>query len=185
MKKINILAAAVAVIAVVSSLVAFNNTPTFAPDKAQMIADWERAKAYTQEYINAATDEVITSKPTAEMRSFGEQMLHLSEANYGLMSVATGKASPVTFGQLEKNSDKYKTKAELSKAVNDSYDFAIAAIKEMDDAKWGETVKFFNKFEMSRAVAVAKTFEHQTHHRGQTTVYLRLKGVTPPQEKLF
>jgi len=30
-----------------------------------------------------------------------------------------------------------------------------------------------------------KTFEHQTHHRGQCTVYLRLMGVTPPQEKLF
>ena len=25
-------------------------------------------------------------------------------------------------------------------------------------------------------------FEHQTHHRGQTTIYLRLKGVEPPPE---
>jgi uncharacterized damage-inducible protein DinB len=32
---------------------------------------------------------------------------------------------------------------------------------------------------------LSKGFEHQTHHRGQTTIYLRLKGVKPPQEKLF
>lgn len=36
-----------------------------------------------------------------------------------------------------------------------------------------------------RAVGIGKAFEHQTHHRGQTTVYLRLKGITPPAEKLF
>jgi uncharacterized damage-inducible protein DinB len=30
-----------------------------------------------------------------------------------------------------------------------------------------------------------KCFEHQTHHRAQITVYLRLAGVTPPAEKLF
>lgn len=179
--------ATVAVTAVVSMLVAF--TPpakhTFADSQTQMIADWERAKAYTKEYIDASTDEVISSKPTPEMRTFGQQMLHLSDANYGLGSIATGKKSPTTRGQLEKASDNYKTKAELTKAVMDSYDFVIAGIKEMDESKMGETVKFFDKFEMSRGVAIAKTFEHQTHHRGQTTVYLRLKGVTPPQEKLF
>jgi uncharacterized damage-inducible protein DinB len=186
MKKISILTTAVAVIAAVSLLVSFraSEKKSFAAEKTQMVADWERAKAYTKEYLDASTDEVIASKPTPEMRSFGQQMLHISEANYGLVSGATGKKSPITWGQLEK-SDSYKTKAELTKAVMESYDFAIAAIKEMDDSKAGETVKFFDKFEMSRSVALTKAFEHQTHHRGQTTVYLRLKGVTPPQEKLF
>jgi uncharacterized damage-inducible protein DinB len=38
---------------------------------------------------------------------------------------------------------------------------------------------------LPKALILAKAFEHQTHHRGQATVYLRLKGVTPPQEMLF
>jgi hypothetical protein len=58
-----------------------------------MVADWERAKAYTLEYLNASTDEVVNFKPTAEMRSFGQQMLHLAEANYGFVSTASGKAN--------------------------------------------------------------------------------------------
>ena len=41
------------------------------------------------------------------------------------------------------------------------------------------------RFEMSRGMALSKVFEHQTHHRGQTTVYIRLAGAKPPQEKLF
>lgn len=170
----------------VTTLISFNNVQTTAGAKSDMmVADWERAKAYTMEYLNAATDEAIAFKPTPEMRSFGQQMLHLSEANYGFASAASGKSSPITFGQLEKNSDNYKTKESLTKAVMDSYDFMIQALKGMDESRMSEPVKMFNRFEMSRGVAFEKAFEHQTHHRGQTTVYLRLKGIQPPNEKLF
>lgn len=155
------------------------------PDRQTMISDWERAKAYTLEYLNAVTDEVIAFEPTPEMRSFGRQMLHIAESNYGFASAASGKVSPVTFGDLEAASEKYKTKEALTKAVMDSYDFIISVLKETDESVMGETVKLFNRFEMSRKVAFNKAFEHQTHHRGQTTVYLRLKGITPPNEKLL
>lgn len=147
-----------------------------------MVKDWERAKAYTKEYLDAASEEAFAFKPTAEMRSFGEQMLHLSEANYGISSAASGMASPIKFGELEKGS--LKTKAEITKAVMDSYDFAIKAINSMTDEKLTGSIKLFG-MDMTAETALAKAFEHQTHHRGQTTVYLRLKGLKPPQEKLF
>lgn len=175
-----------AFVAVIFTLLSFGHPEKKVETTAkldQMIADWERAKAYTQEYLNASTDEVINFKPTAEMRTFGQQMLHLAEANYGLSAAASGKTSPITWGALEK-SDQYKTKAAVSKAVMESYDFVIAAAKEMNEQKMSEMVKVFN-FDMSREVALNKVFEHQTHHRGQTTVYLRLNGITPPNEKLF
>jgi uncharacterized damage-inducible protein DinB len=146
------------------------------------VKEWERAKVYTKEYLDAATEETFGFKPTPEMRSFGEQMLHLSEANYGMAAAASGTPSPIKFGELEKGS--LKTKAEISKAVLDSYDFAIAAAKGMTDEKAASSIKMFN-MDMSAETAMAKAFEHQTHHRGQTTVYLRLKGIKPPQEKLF
>lgn len=170
--------------AIVIAVMAFaSRENSRADDRSQMITDWERAKAYTKEYLDASNDDVINFKPTPEMRTFGQQMLHLAEGNYGLSSAAAGKQSPVKFGSLEK-SDQHKTKEAVTKAVMESYDYVIATVKEMDDQKMNATVKIFN-FEMSGQVALNKTFEHQTHHRGQTTVYLRLKGVTPPQEKLF
>ena len=93
----------VALIAVVCLSLSFNTTRTsaLADRKSQMMADWERAKAYTKEYLDAASEETISAKPMPEMRTFGQQMLHLSEANYGISAAATGKTNPITMGQLE------------------------------------------------------------------------------------
>jgi uncharacterized damage-inducible protein DinB len=66
-----------------------------------------------------------------------------------------------------------------------SYDFVIATVREMPESKMSEMVKLFGKFDVSRGGAMEKAFEHQTHHRGQTTVYLRLKGITPPGKSYF
>src|SRR5882672_7703137 len=59
-----------------------------------MVAAWERAKLYTKEYLEAATEEVYGFKPTAEMRTFGEQMHHLAVDNYKIVGAAvTGRTS--------------------------------------------------------------------------------------------
>lgn len=148
-----------------------------------MIKDWERAKAYTKEYLDAMPAEGYALKPTPEMRSFAQQMLHLTDGNYGFASAATGAASPVGMGESEKTTD--LSKENVTKLVMAGYDFVINSIKTMNPAQLGAPTKLFGRFEMSKGKALEKCFEHQTHHRGQTTVYIRLAGATPPQEKLF
>ncbi|NRF38338.1 DinB family protein [Pedobacter foliorum] len=150
---------------------------------ADLVKEWERSKAYTKEYLDAMPESGYALKPTPEMRSFAEQVLHLSDANYGFASAATGAKSPFGQGELEKTSD--KSKANVTKLVLASYDFVIDNIKKMPEAQLDEQVKLFGSFDMTKRLALAKAFEHQAHHRGQTTVYLRLAGVKPPQEKLF
>jgi uncharacterized damage-inducible protein DinB len=148
-----------------------------------LVKDWERAKAYTKEYLDAMPADKYDYKPTPEMRSFAEQMLHMTEANYGISSAAAGTQSPVAFGALEKQTD--KSKAAVDKAVMDGYDYVINALKNMKPGTMTEMIKLFGRFDASRAQTFDKCFEHQTHHRGQTTVYIRLAGAKPPQEKLF
>lgn len=148
-----------------------------------MIKDWERAKAYTAEYLQAMPASGYALKPTPEMRSFAEQMLHLNDANYGFVSAATGEKVPEGAGQTEKSGNKEKDS--VMKTVLAGYDFVIGSIRKMDPSKLNESIKVFGRFDMTRGAALAKMFEHQTHHRGQTTVYIRLASATPPQEKLF
>ena len=148
-----------------------------------IIKEWERAKAYTKEYLDSMPESGYSLKPTPEMRSFAEQMLHLTDANYGFASAATGEKSPVGFGESEKAAD--KSKANVTKLVMDGYDFVINSLKKMTPAQMNENIKLFGRFDLTKGAAFAKCFEHQTHHRGQTTVYLRLAGAKPPQEKLF
>ena len=161
--------------------------PTFSlnPDslKAQLIRDWERAKAYTKEYIDAMPEDGINFKASPDIRSFAEQMLHLAQGTISLSSNGSGKDRLYQGKNLEQL-EEFKNKAALTKVVMESYDFAIDGLKSMDPNKFDEIVKRGN-FEVTRLGWMMKAFEHQTHHRGQTTIYLRLKGVKPPQEKLF
>lgn len=66
-----------------------------------------------------------------------------------------------------------------------TYDFAINTIKKHPNSKLGEHIKLFGQFSLSRTQVLNECFDHQTHHRAQTTVYLRLISATPPAEKLF
>ena len=150
---------------------------------ADRIAEWERAKAYTKEYLDVMPESGYALKPTPEMRSFADQMLHLTDGNYGFAATATGEKSPFGMGELEKTTD--KSKANVTKLVLGGYDFVINSMEKLTAAQGAEKIKMFGQFEMTKSMALDKAFEHQTHHRGQTTVYIRLAGVKPPQEKLF
>lgn len=149
----------------------------------EIVKEWERAKVYTKEYLDAMPETGYGFKPAPEMRSFAEQMLHFTDANYGFASAATGVTSPIGQGESEKTAD--KSKANVTKLVMAGYDFVIANARKMTPAQMNESIKLFGQFGMTKATALAKAFEHQTHHRGQATIYLRLQGVKPPQEKLF
>jgi len=147
-----------------------------------LVKEWERAKAYTKEYLDVMPEAGYALKPTPEMRSFAEQMLHLSDANYNFLATATGEKPVVK--DLEKSTTD-KSKANVTKLTLDSYDFAINSIKKLTSADLQTQVKVFGRFDLTKGATVQKAFEHQTHHRGQTTVYIRLAKVTPPNEKLF
>ncbi len=77
-----------------------------------------------------------------------------------------------------------QTKAEVRRVLAESFDFAIAGIKSMDPAQFEDIVER-GPFKVTRLGWVQKAKEHINHHRGQTAVYMRLAGVTPPQYKLF
>lgn len=148
-----------------------------------IVKEWERAKAYTKEYLDAMPDSSFGFKPTKDMRSFAGQFLHLADGIYGFIAAATDEKAATGFGDLEKSND--VNKASVTAKVMAAYDFAIAAIKKYPVAKLSESIKVFGRFDLTRDQAIGKCFEHQTHHRGQATVYLRLAGVKPPAEKLF
>lgn len=152
--------------------------------KEGLVADWERAKAFSLEYIDAMPEDGIKYKPNEEVRSFAEQFLHIAQGNIGLVANGTGAARIHEGVNLEKE-EKYHNKQALRDLTVEVYDWCVEAVKNMDMSKADEVVGPNENFSFTRLEWVKKGFEHQTHHRGQTTIYLRMKGVTPPPEKLF
>ena len=153
---------------------------------AHFVKDWERAKAYTDEYLSAMPADKFSFKAHDSIRSFGQQMLHLAQANMFFIMNATGEKQ--TFGgrNLEKVASAQSADS-VKYYVDKSYDYAINSIKKANASTLWETktVNMGKTYKEPAMIWMMKAFEHQTHHRGQTTIYLRLAGVKPPQEKLF
>ncbi|MBN8851176.1 MAG: hypothetical protein BGO55_10265 [Sphingobacteriales bacterium 50-39] len=152
--------------------------------KNQFVKDWERSKAYTQEYLNTMPADKYSFKAVDSIRSFAQQMLHLASANAFLMNLATGAKPPFDARGLEGRASA-QTKDSVVYFVNTSYDYAIKAVKDLDDSKLGEMVSGPGGRQASRFALLLKALEHQAHHRGQTTIYIRLQGIRPPNERLF
>lgn len=157
--------------------------PTIDEIKTQLVKDWERAKDYTVAYLNTMPAEKYNLRAQDSIRNFAQQMLHLAQANIGLLAAAAGNAPAFGRANLE-GSTAAQTKDSVMYYVTASYDYAINALKNTNPSTFGEKSKFYN-FEETKLTWFMKAFEHQTHHRGQTTIYIRLAGVKPPQERLF
>ncbi|MFI5163603.1 MAG: DinB family protein [Sphingobacteriales bacterium] len=156
--------------------------------QSQQVAEWQRAKLYSKAYLDAMPEDGYGFKPTPEIRSFAQQMLHISDANYIFATVASDKPNPVGDILSSHNLNEKTvspTKEAVTKAVMDSYDWVITTLQNMTPDQLQQTTKFGKHDNITRSGLFGKAFEHQTHQRGQTTIYLRLKGVTPPAEQLF
>lgn len=153
--------------------------------KSQMVKDWERAKAYTLDYLNTMPANKYSFKAHDSIRSFAQQMLHLAAANVFLMLNASDAPPPGWLSFTLEQRASAQQRDSVVYYVTSSYDYAIAAVKNSDISKWGEIKKLFNRFDETRFAIMNKAFEHQNHHRGQTTIYIRLQGIKPPEERLF
>ena len=86
MKKQFIITAAILLYTSVSSFAQLGETI-----KAQLVKDFERAKAYTKEYLDAMPKDQYDFRAQDSIRTFAQQMLHLASANMGLSANGTGK----------------------------------------------------------------------------------------------
>lgn len=153
--------------------------------KAQLVRDWERAKAYTIEYLDAMPNSKYNFRPNDSVRTFAQQMLHLAYDIIIMVSYGTGKER-IWQGQNIESRITSQSADSVRYFVITSYDYALGAINNMDASKLVEKYKHPRRnLEETRLAWLLKAFEHQTHHRGQTTVYIRLVGIKPPNERLF
>ena len=133
------------------------------------------AKEYTLKVAALMQAENYSYKPAAEEMSFGKQLLHLSE-NLGWLSSSylNGEENPV-----RKNETKLLQKDSIIMVVNRAYEYALRTLEQFPPNRLNEPVKFFAG-PMNKLQIINLINDHQTHHRAQMIVYLRLNGIKPP-----
>ncbi len=138
---------------------------------------WNQAKAYTMEFAEAMPDEKYGFKPTEEVYSFAEQLLHLAGGNYWFFASIKGEKSPQPEEAFKPEG---KTKDDVVKIVEESFAFGDAVVDGLtDDFANKEITMGKNKLIVWKILLFC--VDHITHHRGQLVVYLRLNGIKPPQ----
>ena len=112
----------------------------------------------------------------AETRTYGQLIAHIAQAQFGQCSGLTGVANPMAGKNLEQE---LKTKAELTKALADSFALCDKAFADVTDANATELVKA-GPNEQTRAASLYGVIVHGNEIAGTAYAYLRTKGMVPP-----
>jgi len=122
-------------------------------------------------------EENYSFKPTPEVRSFGQIIGHVADAQYMFCSAVLGEKNPAPGIEKSKTS-----KADLVQALKDAVAYCDKAYDGMTDAQAAQIVKFFGQ---DRAKVTVLTFNsmHDMEHYGNIVTYLRLKGLVPPSSE--
>jgi len=141
---------------------------------AAAIAKQKHAKAYTIEVARQMPAEKYGFKPSPEEMSFDEQILHTMRLMQSLCKTfLNGAANPV------KIPDSALDKAATIRLLDNVYDYTISTLQNFNPAELPDTVSFFVK-PTNKLQIINLLNDHQTHHRAQLVVYLRVNGLKPP-----
>jgi uncharacterized damage-inducible protein DinB len=149
------------------------------PMTAAAKRQYELIKGNVTKSADQVSEENYAFKPTPDVRSFGQLVGHVANANFAICSAATGADNPMKGTDIEKTKT---SKADLQKALADSFAFCDAQFAAMTDAKGGEMTKFFGG-EQPRLAVLQFNTAHDFEHYGNIVTYMRLKGMVPPSSQ--
>jgi uncharacterized damage-inducible protein DinB len=137
---------------------------------------WNAVKDYVVRAAEKMPEENYSFRPTPEVRSFGQLVAHVADANFMFAAMALGqKPEP-------RNVEKTKTsKADLVAALKES----VAACDKVfgeSDTQLETATKLFD-FDTNRFGVVGLLIGHNYEHYGNMVTYMRMKGLVPPSSE--
>lgn len=115
----------------------------------------------------------------AELRTFGQLLVHIANENNTQCSRASGQPSPAT---LDDSKAAY-TKAQATKIVTDSFAFCDPVFNSLTNQNVGEMVKIAGRnnttTERPRGAVLISDLTHSNEQYGMIMVYFASKGMTP------
>ena len=113
-------------------------------------------------------------KPTETVRSYGQIIGHLADAQYLFCSKVLDEKNPEPKIEQTKTS-----KADLIVALKTAFVYCDKAYDGMTDASGGQIVKLFGTDTPKLGVLNFNNV-HNMEHYGNLVTYMRIKGIVPP-----
>lgn len=151
-------------------------SPSLAATAKSMHANIRRNIA---EAADSMPEQDYSFRPAPGVRSFGEILGHVANANYLFCSAANKAQMP-----LRTNLEKVTEKAALVKALRDSLAYCDAVYETTTDSNFNDAVTVAGPGNKStptvRGAVLMFNTTHNNEHYGNLVVYMRAKGHVPP-----
>ena len=135
---------------------------------------YARLKAILVASAEKMPEENYSFKPTDAVRSYGQIVGHLADAQYMFCSIASGDKNPGLKIEQTKT-----TKADLVVSLKEAITYCDKAYDSMTDAAGGQTVKMFGQ-DIPKLGVLNINNMHDMEHYGNLVTYMRLKNIVPP-----
>lgn len=131
-------------------------------------------------YVLAAAEQMPEAeygfRPTPEVRSYGQLIGHIANAQYMICAAALGEESPA-----RQDFEQTTEKAALIAALQASSEFCERAYAQSDESAM-QTTQLFGQ-QRTRLSALVLNTAHDFEHYGNLVTYLRIKGMVPPSSR--
>jgi uncharacterized damage-inducible protein DinB len=133
-----------------------------------------RVRDFVLKSAEKMPEENYAFKPVDTVRSYGQILGHVADAQYLFCSIALGEKNPAPDIEHTKTS-----KADLIAALNAAFTYCDKAYDGMTDASAVQTIKLFGS-DAPRLSALTVNNMHNLEHYGNLSTYMRLKNIVPP-----
>lgn len=163
---------AVMVAVAASSLFAQAASPGLAKE---LVATWDRAATDIIDIAEAMPEDKYGFKPTPEMQTFRDQLVHLAGIVQRFIDTAKGTKSEPAHPQGT------MPKAEVVGLLKQTFQTGKEMFASLTDAQVLEQVKFpiGDRMVTRYGYWMGPLYQIRNHH-GQLVVYLRMNGIVPP-----
>ncbi len=146
------------------------------PLSADLKAAWNQIKGNIAKSAEKLPEDQYSFKPSPDVRSYGQLIGHIADANYMICGAAKGEQKAIGI-------EKSKTsKADLIAGLADSAAYCDGAYDALTDASAAEMVKMFGR-DRTRMGALQMNVAHDNEHYGNLVTYMRMKGLVPPSSE--
>jgi uncharacterized damage-inducible protein DinB len=169
---------------VVSKLAPAPSMPTASETLDFWISNTEKEVVSAAE---AMPEEKYSFRPTAGeftgVRTFGDQVKHLSAANYQLAALILGE-KPAHDERGESAPESIKSKAQIMEYVKGSFAELHRAVRSIHEGNMLEAVGTSSGAQKENRLHYAvDAVAHSYDHYGQMVEYLRMNGIVPPASR--
>jgi uncharacterized damage-inducible protein DinB len=137
------------------------------------------AKGYIVRAAEQVPEDKYSFQATKDVRTFGQIIAHITDAQTNLCSSATGNEKPYS-DATEKN---VKGKAALVAALKASFAACDAAYAAATDATLANATTMFGRPGATISQVLVMNASHDMEHYGNLVTYMRLMGMVPPSSQ--